>query len=399
MTRAERGDRLLLLLGLANAGGVVAYVPLLTLLLPGKMALLAGEARVEWLGAATLAGAVAASLANIAAGWASDVIGTRRLWAGAGLCLTVVSYAPLHAAASPSSLVIAVVLYQVALNTLLSPIAAWAADTVPDRRKGLLGGLFGAGPAIGAVAGVIATMPGLAQDWMPMAATCALVVALIAPLLLLRTRGYPDAPSPDAAPPRRSGARTDFALLWTARLLVQIAGSVLFVFLLYYFQGLPGAPSQVDVARLVAFSLLFSFPVALASGRLSDLLGPRKPFLFAALMMAAGGLAVMACATRLGPAAIGYALFGCGSAVFLSLHSGYAMQLLPAPARRGRDLGVLNLGNTLPSVMAPLLALWLVPAHGFEPLLAALAALVMLSGLCVLLVRRDAQAAWDFSSG
>src|SRR3712207_238689 len=84
---AERGDRFLLLSALANAGGVVAYAPLLTLLLPAKIALLAGEARIEWLGAATLAGALAASVGNIAFGWASDVVGTRRQWASAGLCL------------------------------------------------------------------------------------------------------------------------------------------------------------------------------------------------------------------------------------------------------------------------------------------------------------------------
>ena len=388
----ERGDRFLLLFALAYAGGMIAYVPLLTLLLPAKVALLAGEARVEWLGAATLAGAVAASLANIAFGWASDLVGTRRMWAGAGLCLTLASYAFLHAAESLPQIVGVIVAFQIALNMLLSPLAALAADKVPDRRKGLLGGLLGASPPIAALAGVIATLPMLETDGMQLAAVCALFVLLIVPLLLLRPPPYADAPAACIGP-RQAHAWTDFLLLWFARLLVQVAGSVLFGFLFFYFQSLPEPASQAGVARLYALSLLLAFPLALAAGHLSDRLGPRKPFLVGTIVAAALGLGLMAAPVDLGSATIGYALFGSGSAAFLALHSGFAMQLLPSPERRGRDLGVLNLANTLPAIVAPLLAIWLVPGRGFSLLLGVLAALTLLAAACVMLVRRDGQTA------
>lgn len=383
------GDGPLLLLALAAAGGVVGYVPLLTLLLPAKVAAIAGNARIEWLGAITLAGAIAASLSNLLFGWASDLTGTRRAWAAGGLCLTLCSYLLVGAAGSAWTVVGAVVVYQIALNMLLASLQAWAADAVPDRRKGLFGGLLGAGQPIGALVGVLATAPALDAEWQRLAVVCAFLFALTAPLLFSGA-SPPAVPAADGdvrTPPRVAGA--DFALLWFARLLVQIAGSLLFVFLLFYFEADPHILSQPGVARLSAVALLLAFPIAMLLGRWSDRLGFRKPFLVAAAGASAAGLILMASRPELGWAAAGYGLFGCGSAVFLALHSTYAMQLLPSPERRGRDLGVLNLANTLPSVVAPLLAISLLPGRGFGPLLMLLAGLIALAGVCVLLVRQE----------
>lgn len=389
MTHSGREGRFLLLYALANAGGVVAYAPLLTLLLPVKIAAAAGDARVAWLGAATLAGALAASLANIAFGWASDVSGSRRGWIAAGLLATLASYAILHRAASPAGIVAAVVLYQVALNMLLGPLAAWAADAVPDDRKGVLGGLLGAGPPVGALAGVLATVPIWPGEGARFAVVCATVAALVVPLLAAgRVRALPAAPAP---PARRRAARRDLALLWLARLLVQVAAGVLFAFLLYYFEALPDPPAQGWVARLIAAALALGFPLALLAGRASDRLGPRRPFLIAAAAAMLAGLTLMACATTRPPATAGYVLFACGLSVFLPIQATFTMQLLTRPERHGRDLGVLNLANTLPSVIAPLLAVGLVPSYGYHGLLWTLAAAVALAGLCVFLVRYDRQ--------
>jgi len=391
-----RGDRFLLLVALANAGGVIAYVPYLMLLLPARMAELAAGARVEWLGVATLAGAVTASCANIAFGWASDIAGTRRGWMAAGLALTLASYVLLHGAATPSALVAAIVVYQAALNMMLSPLAAWAAERVPDARKGLLGGLLGAGQPVGTLAGVLVTLPLLPQQGQRLAAVCAMVLAFALPLLLLRAGGAAmSRPSAQATggergSARRPAMRADFALLWAARLLVQVAGNALFGFLVYYFMTLPSPPPEARIAQLSALAVALSFPIALACGHWSDRLRRRRPFQIAAACAAAGGLALMARNDSLASGAGGYALFACASGVFLALNTGFAMQLLPSPARRGRDLGMLNLANTLPAILAPLLAIWLVPGRGFGLLLAVLAGLTLLAGLCVALVRHDA---------
>lgn len=389
----QRDTRFLLLFALANAGGVVAYVPLLTLLLPARVAVLAGGAQIEWLAAATLAGAIAASVANIVFGWASDRVGSRRLWAAAGLCLTVASYALLSGVGTLPELVLAVVLYQLVLNMLLAPLAAWAADVVPDDRKGLLGGWLAAGPLLGSLATIVVTLPAGAAFQLRLTAVCLLVLGLTGPLLLWRgAKGNaPGAPMEIATERRVRGF--DLLLLWCARLLVQIAGSVLFGFLLYYFQSLPDEPGEASIAQLSALALLIALPVSLLCGTLSDGLGRRKRFLVGAALAASAGLSIMATATQAVGSAVGYVIFMCALSTFLSLHGGYAMQLLPSARHRGRDLGILNLTNTIPAVIAPVLAVWLVPGRGFGSLLTLLAGFMLLAACCILLVRHDAQRA------
>ena len=398
MKRATDGGRFLALYALANAGVVVAYTPLLTLLLPTWMARLAGPDRVAWLSLATLLGAVSASGFNLLWGWASDRVGTRRGWIAAGLAATLASYALLAAVRTPVGLVAAVIVFQGAVNLLLAPLVAWAADRVPDGRKGVLGGLTGAGPAAGALAGVVATLPGL-SDRAGLAAVAGMVAVLTVPLLIVAfaPTGLPvtaaverHRTAPQIAPEIK---RADMALLWVSRLLVQTAASVLFAFLLFYFTGLTDAPATHWVARLNAATLALGFPLALLLGRASDRLGPRRPFLIGAAGTMTAGLAIMAVARTSSLAGVGYLLFGGGMSVFLPLHATFVMQLLPRRDRHGRDLGLLNLANTVPQVAATLLTATLVPRYGYATLLALLAGGAAFAGSCVFLVRGDRQGA------
>jgi predicted MFS family arabinose efflux permease len=89
----------------------------------------------------------------------------------------------------------------------------------------------------------------------------------------------------------------------------------------------------------------------------------------------------MAFASDLVAAMLAYGLFGLASAVFLALHSAQTLRVLPRPDRRGRDLGLFNLANTLPSLVMPWLAIALVPWFGFPALFLLLAMLAAIAGL------------------
>jgi MFS family permease len=352
--------------------------------LPARVAELTGqEAGVDWLAWMALAGAFAASVGGILFGWLSDVTRNRRGWIAAGLLLVtgmLVSFAGLTRL---SELIAAIVLWQLALNMVLGPLSAWAADMVPDDRKGLLGGLLAFAPGIGALAGAVVTQPGLATHAGRLWLVAGLVLLCILPLLLVR---HPPAPSAAAVPPADRRWRRDGAVrMWLARFAVQIAEATLFAYLFFWLASLAPGVTENDSARLFTFAMLGSAPLALFLGRWSDRHNSPIMPLVACALVCALGLAGMALADSLALALASYALFGVSAAVFLALHSAQTLRILPRPDRRGRDLGLFNLANTVPSLVMPLLAMSLIPSVGYSGLFLLLTLLA--GGAGVLLAR------------
>jgi MFS family permease len=387
----RRSNAFLLIYALANAGGVIGYLPLLTLLLPLKIERIAGNARLDLLAVTAVGGALVASAANIGFGWLSDRSVLRgygrRRWMAGGLVAIAASYLLLIGASSWLALVVAVLLFQVAINALLAPMAALMADEVPDIQKGVAGGLTAlAGPV---ASGMGAVLVGLAMsgEGARMAIIPTVTAMLVIPLLMTRARLVEDPATP--LPPRRS--RHDIIVAWAARLLVQTAGIALSLYFFYYVESLvpemPRAMLSRSVSRVIALAAVAALPVAVLLGRLSDRVGRRKPFLLGAAALSATGLTDMALVHAWQPAAVGFVLYTIGAAVFLALHAGFTMQLLPDPRHRGRDLGLVNLTNTLPSVLGPLLAWLLATPHDFSALLLALSALTIAGGATMLGVR------------
>lgn len=375
----QQSGRFLALYALAWAGGAAAYIPLLTVLLPARIAELAGSDAVAWLAVIAFCGAIAASLSNILAGLLSDVVGRRRWPALAGL-LGYAALTPLFAGAE--TLVhfgVLIVAWQCALNLMLAPLAAWAADSVPDRQKGLLGGLIAFAPATGGAAGALATLPLLPHLEARLFVVVGFVVVAVLPVMIFGRPRTIAALAP-AHDPSHAARRTGTAArMWLARLLIQISEATLFAYLYLWLRSLDARFEQAEVARLFLVMLALGIPVSLMVGRWSDRREePVRP-LRASAAIAAVGLSGMALAHTTGLALLGYAVFTLATAVFLSLHSAQVLRVLPRPTRRGRDLGIFNLTNTVPSLIMPALTIALVPHLGFTALFAVLAILALLA--------------------
>ncbi len=392
MTNQEGAPRrqstgFLLLYALAAAGGAMAYVPFLTILLPARMTELAGSADIQSLGHVTFFGAIAASLGGIGFGWLSDITGNRRGWVLTGLALTVGLLLAVPLARDVQTLIVIIIAWQLSLNMILGPLAAWAGDLVPDEQKGLLGGLLAFSPALGAWSGALVTLPGLVSAEGRLAVVAMLVTAAVLPVMLFgRPRAFPEltAPLPERAdgavwtPPSGPAVR-----MWTARLLVQIAEAALFAYLYFWFRSIDPRMGDNEKAGIFSLALTLAVPIALAAGRWADRNDrPFRPLVISAAVSAAGMIG-MAFATGPDAAKASYLVFGIATTVFLSLHSGQTLRILPRSDRRGRDLGIFNLTNTVPSLIMPWLTISLVPGFGFDALFLLLAALT--SGAVLLL--------------
>ena len=390
---ARQSLHFLFFYALAVAGGAIGYVPFLTLLLPLQTTQLFGGGALNILAYAAFAGAIAASVANIFFGWLSDLTQRRRPWIATGMILSSMLLVSMPYATNAVVLIGMIVVWQLCLNMMLAPLGAWAGDTVPDAQKGLLGGLLAFAPALGALSGTIITLQGLAATHERHVAIALLVIMLVTPVLfVVRPVPMPELHADYAADPQNQPAlrrsKNEAARMWLARLLVQIAEASLFAFLLLWFRSVEPDFGENDIANIFTVVLCTAVLFAIIVGRWSDRSG--RPILPLAICALAGavGLTVMAIAATLPIAMIGYCIFGLASSIFLALHSSQTLRVLPSAKHRGRDLGVFNLTNTVPSLIMPWLTLALVPAYGFGALFLLLAGLAILASILLFTMPR-----------
>nr|WP_246586944.1 MFS transporter [Stakelama flava] len=381
----------MLLFALAHLGGVLGYLPLLSLLLPMKVEAMAGEARLGLFTACMVTGGIASSVSNIFFGWLSDISvrrgGGRRRWVLGGIAAIALSFLAVAEASEPLALILAVVAVQIAVNMLLAPLIAIMADEIPDSQKGLTGGLLALSfPLAAAASARLVGVAGLGEDGRLGLVVLAIGLATV-PLLATRPRML-DAPPP--VPGEAAMLRRDLAIAWAARILMQVAANVLSTYLFYYFETVSDAAVDQLAARVghvLTVAFLVPVPIALLIGRISDQLRRRKPFLLATAAGAVAGLVVMALSNDPRISALAFFFYSAGSQAFMALHSAFAMQLLPNPNHRGRDLGLLNLTNTLPALLGPLLTWQLATPGNFSTALLALALLNGIGGMLILAVR------------
>lgn len=380
----RQSTRYLVLYAMAAAGGSASYAPFLTVVLPNRVIEIGSESPVQILSSIAFLGAIAASVSNLFFGWLSDRTQNRTGWILAGVALSSLLLVSMRWGDSIPRLVGLICAWQFSLNMMLSPLAAWAGDCVPDNQKGTLGGLLSFAPGIGALVGAVVTIPGLAGDETRLILIACVVCALVSPVVFFgRPRSMPQLVT-DRTPSNDSD-QSDRTIgtvwrMWLARLFIQIAEAALFAFLLLWLKEIDPDITDNNVATIFAAVLFGSVPIAIVAGRWSDRAGsPMTPLIIAASFSALG-LFVMAGSHSMA-SVVGYCIFGTAAAVFLALHSSQTLRVLPKPKHRGRDLGVFNLTNTIPSLIMPGLSLALIPIFGFQVLFVVLALLVAIAVL------------------
>ncbi|MFF1376725.1 MFS transporter [Streptomyces sp. NPDC058308] len=352
----------------------------------------AGTSKETVLAWVTGAGAVVSLAANPLFGALSDRTtskwGRRSPWIVAGTAGGAASLLLLSAAGSVWWMAAGWCLVQLTLNAAFAAVTAAVPDRVPRLQRGSVGGWLGAAQLLGVVVGTgLATAAG---GTVAGYAACALftVVGVVPYVVRHRDLRLTAAERPPWNPreflagfwlsPRR---HPDLGWAWLTRFLINVSNSVVLLYLLYFLRDrLHRADPEEGVLILTAVNGATMLATVVVGGAWSDRAGRRKPFVICsgALMAVATGLLA---AWQTWPGAIvAAAVLGIGFGVFTSVDFALMTDVLPTAMDRGKDLGVINIANSLPQVAAPAMAAPIVTYLGGYRTLYLTAAVIGLAG-------------------
>lgn len=356
---------------------------------------LSKESLLAWV---TGAGAVVSLAANPLFGALSDRTvsryGRRTPWIVAGAAGGALSLLLLGIAHAVWVLFVGWCLVQLTLNAAFAAVTAAVPDRVPRLQRGTVGGWLGAAQILGVVGGTgLATMAGGVGAGY---AACAVFTLVgVAPYVLR----YPDLRLAAADRPVWSWRRfaagfrlsprayPDLAWAWLTRFLINLGNALVLLYLFYYLRDrLHYADPESGVLILTAVNGVTLLATVVVAGAWSDRVGRRKPFVLWSGVLMAAATGLLSGWQTWGGALLAAAVLGAGFGTFTSVDFALMADVLPTALDRGKDLGVINIANSLPQVAAPALAAPLVNHLGGYPVLYLVAAGVGLLG--AVLVRR-----------
>lgn len=386
---------------LANLGIMMAfYTPIQSLLprLAQDVAPDSKEAALAWI---TGAGAFASIIFNPLAGALSDRTtarwGRRKPWVLLGALVGSLAIVALGVPGTVLGLAVIWFLAQVSINAAYAGLTATVPDQVPVSQRGLVSGWIGLAQTLGVVLGV-AIVSFLVIDLRSgLLVTAALLVILVLPFVL----GARDVPlGREQQPPFQFGAwiarfwisprqYPDFAWAWLTRFLMMLGNAMATLYLLFWLQDEVGyAEPEQGQTVLIALYAFGTMLTAVVFGKLSDRSGRRKIYVIAATVVMAVAAVILAFFPVFPAAMLAALILGLGYGMYLGVDQALVTQVLPRAVDRGRDLGVINIANSAPQVLAPVIAAPIVTgAGGYTTLYLLTAAITLLSAVLVTRIR------------
>ena len=371
------------ILALANLGIWTAFFTPIQFLLPLQVEGIVGtETKEAALGVVLTVGAFVSMVTNPLAGAFSDRttsrLGRRRPWV---LWPTVAAVAVLLVMPlSPwvGALTLGWALGQLTLNASYAAITAVLPDQVPVAQRGTVSAVVGACQPLGVMLGaaIVALIPqtgvavgsdevgGQAPRYVAVAVvlalTCGLFVwkyreARLDPVRVPRLHWGPFLRSFWIDPRQYS----DFGWVWITRFLVQLGNAFVTTYLLYFARdvlGLPPTEADTTVAGLLTWYILALLVFALVTGPISDRTGRLRVFVVISSLVIAASLVILAMARDTGTVTVAAIVMGAGFGAYTAVDLALISRVLPRAEDRAKDLGVVNIANTLPQVMAPVMA-------------------------------------------
>lgn len=380
------------------------YSGLIAVLLPNQVAAIDAENKVRNLAIVTTTSFVFTIFAQPLVGALSDRtrsrLGRRAPWMLIGTAVAAVFLIGLGSLTSIIWITIFWVVIQVALNAMQGPLSAITPDRFPRERRGVASAMVGIGTMAGGtvgtlVAGQLAARVGIAYS------AFGIVVLLVTLGFILMNRDHSSTAMTREpfslaqflknfwVSPRK---HPDFAWAFAARFLFILGYQSVFAYQLYIltdYVGMELADANQKIGLIAAIQLVTTIVSVPFGGWLSDKIGRRKIFIYAASVFMVIGLLVPLVSPTLGAMLVMGAINGFGFGLYMSADTALMTEVLPGGgSAAGKDLGLLNIANNVPQALSPSVAALVIGLIGsYSGLFAFGMVFVVLGALALIPIR------------
>ncbi|WP_329389046.1 MFS transporter [Streptomyces sp. NBC_01351] len=401
-TDPPRQRGLLPLLLVANSAMMAVYMGVGSVLLPTQVAAIDPANKVALLGLIGGISAIFATAFNPIAGALSDRKGRRNPWVLGGALTALGCLAFLGSVHTALLVGIGWCLVQATMNVYQAAVTAIVPDRVPAARRGTASALVGLGLPIGGTVGVL-----VASQTATHLRTGYLVFgAIVAAAALLLTTFCRDLPRTEPAPTSVSKVSKkaqlsaflsalghhDFRWAFIGRALMVLGYFSVVGYQLYILGDhieLPaGLTPPAAMALLTPVSMVAMAVSTLLGGLLSDRWDRRKVFVGVSAALAGLVMVVPVVSPTWTGMLVFSALNGLAFGCFMAVDTALVTLVLPRAEDAARDMGVLNIANAGPQIIAPFVASAVVTGlGGYTPLFLVGGALSLLGALAILPIR------------
>ncbi|MER5886850.1 MFS transporter [Streptomyces sp. NPDC001941] len=338
-----------------------------------------------------------ATVFNPVAGALSDRSGRRNPWILGGGIAALFTVALLGSVNSILLVTIGWCLTQAAMNVYQAALTSVVPDRIPVEQRGKASAAVGLGIPLGSTAGAL-----IGAAFSDSYRTGYLIFgALVAGAALVFTTFAREERMPAKAPlPLRKQLAAftsalgnhDFRWAFFGRALLVLGYFAVLSYQLYILQDhtdLPaGLKPETGVAILTLVNSAGSVISTVLGGWLSDKYDRRKLFVAVSAMFAACAMIFPALSTSWTAMLVFAALNGLGFGCYMAVDTALVTMVLPRSEDAARDMGVLNIANAGPQIVAPFVAGMVVKASGgYTALFFVGAALSVLGALSVKPIR------------
>ncbi|MFD7963772.1 MFS transporter [Streptomyces zaomyceticus] len=393
--RPTRGLLPLLLAG--NTAMYAMYVGVPGMLLALQIEDISPADKVAAFGLVSGISAVFATVFNPVAGALSDRSGRRNPWILAGGLLTVPVMLLLGSVHTILLVTIAWCLGQAVMNVYQAALTSVVPDRVPVAARGKASAAVGLGLPVGSTIGALVGAA-FSEDYRTGYLVFGAIVAATAVLFsaCAREQRMPaKAPLPVGQQLAAFGSALkehDFRWAFIGRALLVLGYFAVAGFQLYILKDHTELPAGLSPEKAVAILMPLNAVAMVVStvlgGWLSDRYDRRKLFVGASAALAAVALLVPAFSTSWTAMLAFSAVNGLGFGCYMAVDTALVTMVLPTAGDAARDMGVLNVANAGPQIVAPFVASLVVSlSGGYTALFLIAAVLSVLGALAVRPIR------------